>query len=596
MPFIDVVEAQYSYPGADGGALNGLSLRIERGEYVAIVGANGSGKTTLALHLNGLLVPSAGRVEVAGLDTRLAGSLAPIRHMVALVFQKPEDQVVGISVEEDAAFGPENLGLPRPEIRRRVDEALRRAGLRELRERSPHELSGGQKQRLAIAGALAMEPECLVLDEATAMLDPSGRSSVVELLAELNDAGVTLVHVTHRMELAARASRLVVLDRGRVAADASPREVFEREELPRWGLRPPAAFEISRRLSARLPVSLHLDVGSLGRELVALARSIPAGPIDQASAAAGRAARWRPATGRPIVELETVSHAYGDSRGLRGEIPSLRDVSLAVRGGEAIALIGATGSGKSTLLQHLNALILPARGGLRVDGVPITPDTRDLAPIRRRIGLVFQSPEEQLFEQYVGDEIAYGPRLQGLSGKRLTERVRWAMECVGLPFEPYKDRLTFALSGGEQRKVAIAGVIALRPAVLLLDEPTSGLDPEGAEEILGLLERLRAEGTALVLSTHEMEEAARVADRAVALSEGRVAFDGAARELFGRPEALEDLGLEAPAPARLLAQLRAAGLPLPAVALGAEELESALMDLFAPRAGGGTKRGKNAAV
>ena len=226
-PVIEIKNISFTYPDAPAPALNGVSLDILPGSFVAVLGANGSGKSTLAKHLNAILLPSEGTVSVRGLDTRRPENLIPIRRRVGMVFQNPDNQIVANVVEDDVAFAPENLGVPPEEIRRRVDGSLRHVGMYEYRLHAPHLLSGGQKQRVAIAGVLAMQPEVLVLDEPTAMLDPRGRREVIETVEALcRSDGITVVLITHHMEEAARADRVVVMDRGRAVLEGTPVEVF----------------------------------------------------------------------------------------------------------------------------------------------------------------------------------------------------------------------------------------------------------------------------------------------------------------------------------------------------------------------------------
>ena len=246
---IETRDLHFSYTGAEGvspSVLNGVSLSIEEGSFVAVLGHNGSGKSTLAKHLNAILLPSGGAVYVAGMDTADESRLLDIRRTVGMGFQNPDNQIVANVVEEDVAFAPENLGVPPAEIRRRVDEALKAVGMYEFREHAPHLLSGGQKQRVAIAGVIAMAPRCIVLDEPTAMLDPVGRREVLETVQKLNRlSGVTVVLITHHMDEAALADRLVVMSRGQVVADGAPREVFQRvEELKALGLTVPETTEL----------------------------------------------------------------------------------------------------------------------------------------------------------------------------------------------------------------------------------------------------------------------------------------------------------------------------------------------------------------
>ena len=228
-------------------ALDGIDLTINDGEFVAIIGANGSGKSTLAKNLNGLLLPTEGQVLVDGIDTR--DDVWTVRSKVGMVFQNPDNQIVGAIVEDDVAFGPENLGVEPSEIRRRVDEALSTVGMIEYKNFSPHKLSGGQKQRVAIAGVLAMQTKSIVFDEATAMLDPRGRSEVLSTIEELNRRGMTIVMITHHMEEAARASRVLVMDGGKIVRDVAPSKVFaDIKFLSKLGLEVPTAVELGARL------------------------------------------------------------------------------------------------------------------------------------------------------------------------------------------------------------------------------------------------------------------------------------------------------------------------------------------------------------
>jgi energy-coupling factor transport system ATP-binding protein len=254
-PLITVRDLHYAYRSAAPDAppaLAGITLDVAAGECLAIVGGNGSGKTTLAKHLNALLLPTSGEVRVDGIDTRDAGAVWAVRQRVGMVFEHPDNQIVAAVVEEDVAFGCENLGLPPAEIRARVDMALRTVGLESLRRHAPHRLSGGQKQRVAIAGVLAMRPRCLVLDEATSMLDPPGRRDVMETALRLcRREGLTLILITHAMEEAAAADRVVVLSAGRVAMQGPPAEVFAKDrELRRLRLEPPELARLGRALAA----------------------------------------------------------------------------------------------------------------------------------------------------------------------------------------------------------------------------------------------------------------------------------------------------------------------------------------------------------
>jgi energy-coupling factor transport system ATP-binding protein len=556
---IDHVGFEYAIPGGKTiPALRDISLKIEEGEYIAIVGANGSGKTTLARHFNALLVPTSGKVMVAGLDTRERKNYQSIRRAVGMVFQFPEDQIVATVVEQDVAFGPENLGLEPAEIRKRVDEALKEVDLWDQRLRPPHLLSAGQMQRVALAGALAMQPRCIVFDETTAMLDPAGRRMVLENMDRLHRNGMTILSITHFMDEAARADRVIVLSHGEIAMDGSPVQVFSNaERLAALGLDIPPATRIALELRQYLP---ELGDGLLTADI--LINAIP--PFMRTS----EQIVYHPSTDvvvrpeeKPAIIVKDLGHTYLSGTPL--SYRALNGVSLQVKEKSAFGIVGATGSGKSTLLQHLNGLLRPQEGSVKVGPYDLSSPKLDVKAVRRLAGLVFQIPETQLFEQYVGDEIAYGPRLLGVK-ENLREQVRWAMEIVGLDFESYKDRLTFRLSGGERRKVALASVLALKPEILLLDEPAAGLDPAARRDLLARLKQMQSEGITLVFSSHQMEDMAVLAEQLTVINNGRDVMTGSTREVFSQTERLKGLGLEPPIVTRVSDGMRKQGWPLSA--------------------------------
>ncbi len=260
---ISLRDLEYRYPDMERAALQGLSLEVRQGEWVALIGSNGSGKSTLAKHLNALLVPTQGACFICGLDSRKEENLWEIRRNLSMVFQNPENQIVSTVVEDDAAFGPENLGLPPQEIRQRVHRALETAGLLAQAKRAVYTLSGGQKQRLAIAGALAMGARCIVLDEPTAMLDPQGRQSVIDLLGRLHEEGITIIHVTHHLEEIMDADRVFLLSQGKLAWQGTPEELLRQKDLDRrWGLEVPPLAQLRRGLidAGKIPAGTGLSV------------------------------------------------------------------------------------------------------------------------------------------------------------------------------------------------------------------------------------------------------------------------------------------------------------------------------------------------
>jgi len=585
-PFVHISGLTYTYAGEGTTlpvtALSSVSLDIQAGEYVALVGANGSGKSTLARHLNSLLLPTAGDVWIEGHNTRDPTHLRGIRSAVGMVFQSPEDQLVATIVEEDVAFGPENLGVPEDELPHRVREALQAVDMWEHRDRPPHLLSAGQQQRVAIAGALAMRPRCLVLDEATAMLDPAGRRELLQLLDDLHAAGLTIVAITHHMDEATRAGRVIVLHQGQIAIDGSPADVFaDAGRLTELRLDLPPVADLASRLRPHfpaLPAGL-LTAQSLAQGLAKITVE-PGKTAELPVALAVDAPGETPAGDSPLIAVRDLHHTYMAGTPLAEQ--ALYGVDFALQAGDVAGLIGPTGSGKSTLLQHLNGLLLPQSGSVSLEGQDLSDPSVDLQAVRRTVGLVFQKPETQLFETYVGDDVAYGPRMAGLAGAELRERVRWAMEMVGLDFANFKDRLTTTLSGGEQRKAALAGVLALRPKVLVLDEPTSGLDPAARAELLVRLNALQEQGQTQVIATHNMDDIAAMADRVHVMVQGKIALSGGTREVFDQAERLRELGLGVPATVEIGAALREAGISVPPGLLTLDELEGALVPILQP--------------
>jgi len=574
-PFIDIRNLVFRHPirGKESIlALQNVNLAIEEGEYVAIIGANGSGKTTLARHLNALLLPERGSVRVDGLDTRDPQNHPKIRSTVGMVFQTPEDQIVASILEEDVAFGPENLGLPNPEIRRRVEDALEITGMSELRQRPPHLLSAGQMQRAALAGVLAMRPRCVIFDETTAMLDPGGRRMVRELIGRLHRDGLTVIVISHFMREAVAADRIIVLEHGQVAIDSTPSTVFSHPgDLPKLGLDLPQAARLAEKIQGVLP-GLSKPLLRSGDLLAALSNL----PRPERIRAPGNTPIRAPGTVTPLIEMDGLYHTY--MLGTPLAHAALRNASFHSSEGAIHGLIGPTGSGKSTLLQHMNGLLLPQVGRVRVGPYDLNHPKVDLKAVRRFAGLVFQHPEYQLFEQYVGDEIAYAARLKGEKAG-LREIVRSAMRMVGLDFETYKDRLTFTLSGGERRKVALAGMLAMQPEILLLDEPTAGLDPLSRRETLGYLKNLNCTGKTLVLVSHHMEDVAELSSSVSVLNKGATVLEGAAVHVFEQVDLLQSLGMEAPLAAQAAAVLRSKGWPLNGGILKPDDLVDQLAQL-----------------
>lgn len=545
-PIIWVENIHYTYfPDSPKAiqALRGVSFDVQRGEYLAIIGHNGSGKSTLAKHLNGLLLPTQGDVWVKSWNTKDAAHKLDVRSTVGMVFQTPDNQIVATIVEEDVAFGPENLGVPHAELRARVDWALDTVEMQAYRHRAPHLLSGGQKQRVAIAGILALKPDVLVLDESTALLDPLGREQVLHVAKKLHADGTTIIAITHFMHEAALADRVIVMENGVVAMEGSPREVFRQSDrLRELQLDVPEITQLAQRLHS-IDGNFPDDVLRVDEFVNVATNANFQSPTSnfQITHHASRIAHHE----LPIIDVHHLEHTYLRNTPLASI--ALRGIDFQVAKGEIVGIIGHTGSGKSTLIQHLNALLRPQSGDVRVLDFDLSDKKLNARKLRQRVGLVFQFPEAQLFEQYVGDDVAFGPEQMGLRGENLRTRVREAMDVVGLPFDAFKDRPLYSLSGGERRRAALAGVLAIKPEILVLDEPTAGLDPRGHKDILARLMTLhRDAGMTLVIVSHNMEDIARMCDRVYVIADGKSILSGTPRQVFAQSQRLIELGLGVP--------------------------------------------------
>lgn len=511
----------------DSLALDDVTLEVCRGERVCVLGANGSGKSTLASVICGLLAPDEGDVELAGHAVCTGGvpdlaAYRDARRQLGLVFQNPDDQIVTSVVADDVAFGPENLGVPRAQIAARVARELRRVAMEKYAHADPSRLSGGQRQRVCIAGALAMEPAVLVLDEPSSLLDVRGRAAIMRVMGRLAAAGATLVHVTHFMDEALAADRVVVMQRGRVALEGTPDEVFASKNaqvIEALGLEMP--------FGARLAAALRADAAD--GKVAAVAGSSGEKPAVSV-----------PAAEPPAILARDLGFSYGpDAQALDG-------VSLEVPVRATTAIVGQTGSGKSTLLRLLCGLEAADAGSLTVCGISAATK-RGRRQVRRAVGYVMQHPERQLFAQTVAEDVAFGPRNQGLSAAEVERRVAHALDLVGLTDR--RDASPFELSGGQQRLAAIAGVLAMEPELLVLDEPTAGLDPRGRARLRALMADLAAHGVTLLQVTHSMEDAAR-ADHVVVLDQSHVLAAGTPAEVFcpaNEPQ-LTAVGLGLPRP------------------------------------------------
>lgn len=581
------VRFQYKKRDVDGNViateeiLKGVDITIKKGEFIALLGRNGSGKTTFSKQLNAILRPSEGMVTVDEMGTRDAEKLYDIRQHVGMVFQNPDNQMVAANVEEEVAFGPENLGMESDTIVARVKQALEQVRMWKRRKTAPNHLSGGQKQRIAIAGILAMHPDYIVLDEPTAMLDPKGRKEVMEALQRLNqEQEMTVILITHDMEEAALASRVILLADGQMRFDGRPEKFFGADALlAEMGMEAPLSYRVRKLIDsdvfekkigdARVEEATIdkrekvAEYDKTGREWEASSELVDKKKNKKAEAETDE-------KNQALLSLQHVSYIY--SPGTAYEKVALDDVSLSLGKGEIVGLAGHTGSGKSTMIQLLNGLLKPTSGTVTFEGKDIHAKGYSGNYLRSKVGMVFQYPEHQMICDTVWEDVAFGPSKQGLTGEACETRVEEALRFVDLP-EKYYQASPLQLSGGQKRRVAIAGVLAMHPEYIILDEPAAGLDAAGKREIFDRIRRMsREQGIGVLLVSHSMEDLAEYAERIIVLDDGKKILDDRPAQVFAKRETLADCGLDVPETVKLADKLRANGYQIPQNVIREKEL------------------------
>lgn len=469
----------FSYDGGKTWTLNNLSLTIYSGERVAIVGTNGCGKSTLAKIIAGLAAPDSGYVKLCGEKvfentTAYADAYRNARKFIGALFQSPEDQIVTTVTEDDVAFGLENLNVEQHKMRKLIDNALKAVHMEKHRLSDPSLMSGGQMQRVALAGSIAMQSKLLVLDEPTSMLDSKALKDVEELFGNLHKNGTSIVQITHRFDECKRADRILLLE------DGVLREIsLEKLESYFDNFKP----DFSKGDFSKQDFSK----GDFSKKVNS----------EDANTA---------------ISISHLTVSYDD------KLPdAISDYSLEVKKGEIVAIMGENGCGKSTLAKALCGLLKAKSGSISVEKIPVSAKSskKNRQKLRETIGYVMQLPEQQLFAETVRDDVAYGPKNFGISADSLKERVDETLKMLNI--EDLAEKSPFLLSGGQQRLVAIAGVLACKPRVIVLDEPTAGLDFEASSRILEILRKLNNQGVTIVMITHNLQEAKSLGARLVTL-------------------------------------------------------------------------------
>ena len=501
----NIIQAEnlsYVYEDNNLEAVKNVSFAVSRGSYVAILGLNGSGKSTLARLLCGIYQPSSGNVKI------FSESKAP----VGIVFQSPKNQIIASIVKTDTSFGPENLGFSATETENIVLSSLKAVSLEEKIEDFTANLSLGQTQKLALAGILALNPDLLILDESVSMIDPVSRKEILDFLDELNAQGKTIIHITHDLEEAERANRILVMEDGVLIRDENSldktdsfiKSHFCIDEGDIGAGSRTIAFQAGSEEHA-LQVVSPTDVASTvqaSSEEVASQTGSSATTSHSVLASSEKSAA-EASTQQTCHFLKNITFAYP------GQNPLYKDFSLSFKKGSLTAIMGKSGGGKSTLFEIASGLLEPQSGEVLATERPV---------------LALQEAESALFENFAADDVAFGPINKGLAGKRLKEKVVSSMELTGLEYSVFGNRSTQALSGGEKRRLSLAGIIAIDSPVIIFDEPTAGLDPKGRKQIFETLRKLSNQGKTVIFSTHREEEA-QFADRQIKIENGKILFD-----------------------------------------------------------------------
>lgn len=526
----------YHYRGTPGYALKDINLEVGRGEFLVVMGPSEAGKSTLAACINGLIPHFHkgrfhGEVNVHGRNT-CDHTVAQMSELVGLVFQDFEAQIFSTNVELEVAFGPENLCLPWEEIASRVDESLAYVGLEDYRDRPPATLSGGQKQKLAIAAVLAMHPQVLVMDEPTTDLDPISKLGILEITDRLRRReDIAMIMVEHETEEVLRADRVALIKEGHLVQLGSAHEVLRNVDLMEsLGVMPLGIPRFFKNMGCQdLPLTPEEGVKAFQEAgwRISPERYEQLVAADQASNQSGE---------EPVIQCRGLEHTYPSG------VKALDGVDLDIYPGDVVAIVGQNGSGKTTLAKHFNGLLYPTGGTITVHGLP----TREqgIFKLGQRVGYVFQNPDHQIFSETVFDEVAFSPRLSGLSEVEVKGRVQEALEAVGLA--GYEEQDPFSLTKSGRQRVAVASVLASRPEVLILDEPTTGLDYAEQRGLMELVRRLNEHGSTVIFITHHMWVVAEYAKKVFVIKDGRLFLHGTPREVFSHERELVEASLRPP--------------------------------------------------
>ncbi|MFN2233029.1 MAG: ABC transporter ATP-binding protein [Anaerolineales bacterium] len=535
-PSISIKDLKFRYRGEKELALDGISLDISKGEFLMIMGASEAGKSTLATCFNGLIphyTRGAFKGDVVVLGVNTADSSVPqLAENVGIVFQDFEAQLFSTNVELEIAFGPENFAVPREEIGRRIDENLKYVGLEEFRGRPPFTLSGGQKQKLAIASVLAMQPTILVMDEPTTDLDPISKQGIFDITNQLRlRDDITLIVVEHETEETLFADRIALIQDGKLVRVDTAREILKEVDLlEELGVMPLGIPKFFKQMGvSELPLTPDEGLQAFKQNNWHINPSKYSQYVEQEKQAAQH-------DGQPLLHCRSLEHTYPNG------VEALKGIDLDIYEGEIVAIVGQNGSGKTTLAKHLNGLLMPTNGEVMVHG----SETKEqgVFKIGQKVGYVFQNPDHQIFSELVYDEVAFGPRLRGVPEEEIDQRVKEALDAVGLSGFEQEDPFSLTKSG--RQRVAVASVLAVKPEVLILDEPTTGLDYKEQRSMMDMVRRLNKQGSTIIFVTHHMWVVAEYAQKVFVIKDGQILLHGTTRDIFAQEEILKASFLRPP--------------------------------------------------
>jgi len=539
---LDCRGLSFQYVSGSQSVLRNVSFSLASGEIVVLLGRSGCGKSTLCYACNGLiphLVPGivSGTLRVRGRRT-VDDPVWKQAGRVGLVFQDFDTQLVATTVEGELLHPLEYRDPPlsSEEMQWRVVHALSRIGLEGCAHRDPMTMSGGQRQRLVMASVLVQEPSLLVLDEPGSDLDPAGRAQLREVLLNLREEGITVLMTEHDYGQLAHADRVLVLGHGDIVWEGKPEALLRCPQLMRnWGLRPLALTECFEGLDVE-PLPVSVEEAWARADALNLVMDPPASVLDD-TVRLGAMPEFSGEMALSLIQVEEVSFQYENH-------VVLEEVSFTIQPGDFLALLGPNGSGKSTLARLLNGLFTPTHGRIVVDGLDTS--TTSMNELAKRVGLVFQNPDHQIFADTVWEEVAFSAKNMGCSEQEIAERVVESLAAVGLPFEGSRELDPFSLRKGERQRIAVASVLATRPAVLIFDEPTTGLDTDETDRMMAMIRELNRQGHTIVIITHSMRLVAAYARRCLLMHGGRMIAEGTPREIFADAALIRAASLEIP--------------------------------------------------